>query len=82
MLEEMKRITCSSVSNALISALEHADEMENILIVAWNKPNRGRLGGQSFSDKEITTSQCLMLIEQFKWWLMTNSMGDTGDGDE
>lgn len=77
----MRRIQCSTVTDALMNALEHADEMENILIVAWNKPNRGRLGGQSFSDKEITTSQCLMLIEQFKWWLMRNSMED-GDGDE
>lgn len=73
----MRRIICSTVTETLMNALEHADEIDNLVIICWNKEGQVKTG-QAFSDDGMTTAQCLMLVEQFKFWLMRNAM----DGDD
>jgi hypothetical protein len=68
----MKRIQCSTITETLITASEHCADAENILILMWNKPG-SELAGQSFSDKDLTVAQCLLMIEQFRFWMMNNT---------
>jgi len=62
-----KRITCGSVTDALIRATEQADSMENVLILSWQKTK----GCKMFSDSSITVSEANMLLDVFKHHLVS-----------
>lgn len=64
----MKRIESSSSSEALINALEHADEMEDVLVLYYTKPEA--TGGSYFCSSGMKASDALWLLEQFKLYLL------------
>lgn len=65
-------------SAALFRAIEKVDDMESVLILYECKPGKGGVG--SF-DSGLTASECIWLIEVFRYWLMS-SIVKVKDKDE
>ena len=84
MNDGMKRIQCSSVTNTLAEAMEHADDMANVLILAWHKDDVGKEkgSGRLFSDSDLTIADCALMVLQFQHWLAEYSTDDGNDGEE
>jgi hypothetical protein len=79
----MKRIQCTSVTSTLAEAMEHADDMANVLVLAWHKGDvdKEKGSGRLFSDSDLTIADCALMVLQFQHWLAEYSTDD-GDGDE
>ena len=79
----MRRIQCSSVTNTLAEAMEHADEMANVLVLAWHKDDVGKEKGTGrlFSDSDLTIADCALMILQFSHWLAGHSTETDEDDD-
>lgn len=58
--------------DTLIQALERVEEMESVIVI-YDKKNEEKCG--SF-DSDLTVSECLFLIELFKHWLMSKTLGE------
>ena len=63
----MKRIVCSTATDTLMSALEHAEDMEDVLVIYYAKEGRK---GNCFTSEGMKSSDALWLVEQFKAWIM------------
>ena len=63
----MERIKCTTVTETLMTAMEHADEMEDVLVVYYAKEN---CKGSCFVSDGMKATDCLWLVEQFKAWLL------------
>ena len=61
-----KRPSCSE---AIASAMEHADDMESILILYETKDGCEQSTG-SFENEELTVGAALFLLETYKHWLL------------
>ena len=70
MLRRMKRLSCSTVSATLIEAMEHADEMENVLVL-YDGKGEPSLSGM-FTSENLDTKTVNYMIDCFKAWLWKN----------
>lgn len=61
----------ASPHDALIAALEKVDDMHSVLIV-YDCKDDARAG--SF-DSDLTTAECLYLLEIFRHWLLSAVLG-------
>jgi hypothetical protein len=57
-------------TDALIKALEHADDMEHVLIL-YSDEREGR-SRQGCFDNDLTVSEALFMIEIYKNWLLNH----------
>lgn len=73
----MDRIACNNASDTLIKALEHADEMEDVLVIYYAKEN---CKGHYFCSEGMKASDTLWLVEQFKLWVMGVTKRPSNDG--
>lgn len=72
---ELGQCTKQSVTDALIEAMEHVEEMDGVLVIYYAQ--RG-FKGHSFVSKDMKASDCLWLIEQYKAWLLGLEKRDGG----
>ena len=63
----MKRIASSSVTEALMSSMEGADDMEHILIISSNKGT----GGTYQCDDSLQLAEAIYMLEKLKTHLLT-----------
>lgn len=63
----MDRIVSNNASEALIKALEHADEMEDVLVIYYAKEG---CKGAYYCSEGMKAHDTLWLIENFKCWLL------------
>jgi streptomycin 6-kinase len=69
-----RRIQCTDVTDTLLRAMDHADELENVLVIAWRKGK----GTMMLSDHNITVCQANMLLAIWQHQLLV--FGDEEDG--
>lgn len=50
-----------------MQAMEHADEMDDVLVIYYAKDG---CKGNSFVSEGMKSSDCLWLLEQYKSWLL------------
>jgi hypothetical protein len=67
----MKRLTCSTVTDALMAAMEEADRMENVIILYDCKPDQENVSGM-FVNEGLDTKTVNYMIDCFKAWLWKN----------
>lgn len=67
MSQGMERIKCSDVTDTLLKAMEHADDMEDVLVLYYAKKGRK---GCYLGSEGMKASDMLWVIEQFKAWLL------------
>ncbi len=65
----MQRIKCNSVTEALVDAMEKADEMEHVLILYQTKREYDKNSG-SFNDASLTINEANWIIDKFKYWML------------
>lgn len=65
--ESMKRITCSNASETLMKALEHVDDMDDVVVLYYAKDG---CKGSFFASEGLKEDSLLWLIEKFKKWLL------------
>jgi len=63
----MERIKCTTVTDTLMKAMEHAEEMEDVMILYYAKED---CTGSMFTSESMKSHDALWLIEQFKAWLL------------
>jgi hypothetical protein len=63
----MERIKCTNATDALVQAMEHADEMDDVLIIYYAKEGER---GHCFHSEGLKSSDALWLLEQYKAWLL------------
>jgi hypothetical protein len=79
----MKRVTCSTVTDTLMKAVEHAEDMEDVLVIYYA---RDGAKGSFFCNDGMKANDMLWLVERFKLWLLGVQLRpkgeDGGEGDE
>jgi len=75
----MRRVTCSTVTDTLMKAVEHADDMEDVLVVYYAKEGAK---GSMFCNEGMKTSDMLWLIEKLKLWLLGVQLRPSDDKKE
>ena len=63
----MERIKCTTVTETLMAAMEHAEEMEDVMIIYYAKES---CKGSAFTSEGMKAHDALWLLEQFKAWLL------------
>lgn len=63
----MERIQCTTVTETMMAAMEHAEDMEDVLVIYYAKDG---CKGSCFLSENMKSSDALWLIEQFKAWLL------------
>lgn len=74
----MKRITKNTVTDALLEAMEHADQMESIAILYHNKPSDSKAFGM-ITDDGCTVERMNFLVDVFKAWMIKCCIGTESD---
>jgi len=69
MAEDLKRVKCTSVTEALIMATEEAEKMRHVLVLYEDADGVG-LGGM-ICDDTLDAKTCNWLVDQMKQWLMS-----------
>jgi hypothetical protein len=70
----MKRVSCSSVTDTLVRAMEDADELESVIIVAEGKEGNQTI--YSYENGDMTLAKALYLIRCYEEILMRMTFGD------
>lgn len=65
----MKRIVKDNVTDALMDAMEKANEMESVIILYHNKPEAAKGIGMITND-DCSVARANFLVDAFKAWLM------------
>lgn len=66
-IPSMKRVTCSTVTDTLMKAVEHADDMEDVLVIYYAKDG---CKGSFFCNEGMKTHDMLWLLRKFELWLL------------
>lgn len=66
--------TKPSVTDTLIKAMEHADEMEHVLIL-WSDQRDGKNKTGCF-DNDLTVSEALFMVTIYQHWLLNHVTHD------
>jgi hypothetical protein len=66
MAEVFKRVKCGNVTDALIAATEHAEDMEHVLIIYEAK---GEDPGGMICDDSLDVKTANYIIDQFKAYI-------------
>jgi hypothetical protein len=69
---KVKRIDCNSVTETLAQAMEHAEEMKNVVVLYETKDEYAHPGGM-FTQKDMTLSTLNWLFDLGKSWLLGSS---------
>jgi hypothetical protein len=64
----VKRIVKNNVTEALMDAMEKADDMESVIILYHNKPETPKGIGMITND-DCSVSRANFLVDAFKAWL-------------
>ena len=82
--QSMKRIQCSTVTETLANAMEHAEDMSNVLVLAWHKEDCETEKGTGcvFSDSNMTVADLALMMLQFQNWLANYSITGPDNEDE
>lgn len=79
----MRRVTCSTVTDTLMKAVEYADDMEDVLVIYYAKEGAK---GSFFCNQGMKSADMLWLLKKFELWLLgvqlRPSEPDTEDDDE
>jgi hypothetical protein len=65
-----ERIKLSTVTDALLAAMERAEQMEHVLIL-WCPKGEVSAAGGFMTDGEQTVAETVWMIERFKQWLLS-----------
>jgi len=77
--QSMKRLQFSTATDTLIAALDHADEMEDILVLYYAKDG---CKGHCFNSEGMKASEALWLIKQYEAWLLGLARRPDKDGED
>jgi len=70
MADGFKRINSDDVTETLMAAMEHDDDIETVLVLYQTKKGSDHYGGYH-CPADTESSTLLWMIEGFKWWLMS-----------